>query len=129
MTVNHSYFSDNVAAAGGAIAYEFVLYPAVSHSTFYNNSATRRDGGAINCQLYGYVYYFSKIQKINFDYPLNERDVTCLWQVQNPFYFLDNLFDSNVAVETAGAIFMDYTYAQTQVVGNLSRSETNITDT
>ncbi len=42
--------------------------------------------------------------------------------------FRDNIFDSNTAWEIGGAIFLDFSQAQKELVGIFDIGESNITD-
>ncbi len=42
--------------------------------------------------------------------------------------FVNNTFNSNTVNEVGGALYLDYGQAQQELIGNLSRSETNVTD-
>ncbi len=50
------------------------------------------------------------------------------YQALNPFNFSNNKFVQNNADQMGGAIYLDYSHALKQLIGNLSSSETNITD-
>ncbi len=55
-------------------------------------------------------------------------EITCTYLNQYPFLFANNTFNSNAVNEVGGALFLDYGQALQELIGNLSISETNVTD-
>jgi predicted outer membrane repeat protein len=50
------------------------------------------------------------------------------YSIQKPFLFKNNTFDGNRAEEIGGALYLDYTYSEKNIIGNLSSTILNITN-